>query len=69
MGCENERTSPELEAAQWNLTIIALILVASFMVITAISSLTYKYGEAAGELKAYKELHGPQPVTEVKNGL
>lgn len=66
MGCENKRTSPELDAAQWNLAIIVLILVASFMLITAISSLTYEYGEAAGELKAYKELHGSQPVTEVE---
>ena len=66
MGCGNN-ISPELEAAQHYLaTTIILIMAMTFLLIIT-GSLMYSYGEAAGELKAYKELHVPTVVEETKS--
>ena len=56
MGCGNSNTSPELEAAQHYLATTIIIVMAMTGLLILTGSLMYSYGEAAGELRAYKNL-------------
>ena len=56
MGCENNSMSPELEAAQHYLATTIIVVIAMTFLLILTGSLMYSYGEAAGELRAYKNL-------------
>lgn len=56
MGCGNSNMSPEVEAAQHYLATTIILVIAMMFLLILTGSLMYSYGEAAGELRAYKNL-------------